>query len=144
MNSVVTPLPDSGVGQVAVGGFRVAAIGLLVPIGLIHLSLAHAYGLGAAYIGFLFYATFVATLLAAAGIAVGVRGAWIVGLLASAGALGGLVMSATVGLPNFTDSFQAPKAMLSLVLEATFVGLFVIAAAIRPRAVLAMPARAIS
>jgi hypothetical protein len=141
MNNVVIQLPESTAGQAAVGGFRMLAVGLLVPIGLIHLNLAPAYGIGAAYIGFLFYATFYATLVAAVGIAVGVRGSWILGLLASAGALGGLVTAATVGLPNFTESFHAPKAMLSIVLEASFVVLFAAAAAIRPAAVFAKRTR---
>jgi hypothetical protein len=134
MSNVVIRMPDSTLGQVTVGGFRALAVGLLIPIGLIHLSLAPAYGIGAAYIGFLFYATFYATLIAAAGIAIGVRGSWIVGLLASVGAVAGLVTAATVGLPNFTESFQAPKAMLSLVLELGFIALFAAAAVIRPAA----------
>lgn len=140
MNNVVIRLPRSRVGQVSVGGFRVAAVGLLLPIGLIHLSLAPVYGAGAAYIGFLFYATFAATLVASAGILGGIRGSWILGLLVSSGAIGGLVTAATVGLPNFTDSFQAPKSMLSILLEGSFVALFAIAAVIRPRPVFGMPA----
>lgn len=141
MNNLVLRLPNSAAGQATVGGFRVLAIGLLIPIGLIHLSLAPAYGIGAAYIGDLFYATFYATLVAAIGIAIGVRGSWLLGLLTSAGALAGLVTAATVGLPNFTESFQAPKAMLSIVLEAGFVVLFAVAALIRPTAVFGMRAR---
>jgi hypothetical protein len=141
MSNLLIRLPKSPVGQATVGGFRVAAVGLLIPIGLIHLSLAPAYGIGAAYIGDLFYATFYATLVAAIGIVIGIRGSWVLGLLASAGALGGLVTAATVGLPNFTESFQAPKAMLSLVLEGSFVALFAIAAVIRPAAVFGVRTR---
>ncbi len=135
MNSLVLRLPDSKAGQTAVGGFRILAVALLIPIGLIHLSLAPAYGIGAAYIGDLFYATFYATLVAGIGIVVGIRGSWILGLLVASGALVGLVTAATVGLPNFTESFQAPRAMLSIVLEGGFVALFAVAAFIRPRAV---------
>jgi hypothetical protein len=137
MSNVVLRLPKSSVGQATVGGFRIAAAALLIPIGLIHLNLAPEYGIGAAYIGFLFYATFAATLVAAAGIVVGVRGGWILGGLVSVGAIAGLVTASTIGLPHFTESFQAPRAMLSLVLEAAFVALFAVAAVIRPAAVFA-------
>ncbi len=141
VNAVVSRLPNSISGQAAVAGFRLGAVALLLPIGVIHLRLAPTYGLGAAYIGFLFYATFAASLVAAAGIVIGIRGSWIVGLLTAIGAIAGLLTSATVGLPSFTDSFTAPRAMLSLVLEASFVALFALGAALRPRAVLGRPDR---
>jgi hypothetical protein len=63
------------------------------------------------------------------------RGSWILGLLVSVGAVAGLVTAATIGLPSFTDSFQAPNAMSSLLLEGAFVVLFAVGAAIRPAAV---------
>jgi hypothetical protein len=141
MNNLVIQFPGSTAGRAAVAVVRMAAVALLIPIGLIHLDLAPEYGIGVAYIGFLFYATFSATLVAAIGIAAGVRGSWLLGLLASLGAIAGLVTSATVGLPDFTESFRAPNALLSLVLEGSFVALFAIAAAVRPRAVLGLRTR---
>jgi hypothetical protein len=62
---------------------------------------------------------------------VGVRGAWILGGLISGSAFAALVVSSTVGLPNFTDSLSAPWAMLSLMLEGSFVAIYAVAAVVR-------------
>lgn len=115
---------------------RLVGAALLVAIGLIHLALAPNYYLDAKYVGVSFYLLGVGSLLAAAAIMVGVRGAWLVGGLLAVGAFGGLVVSSTVGLPMFTESLSAPWAMLSLALEGLFVVVYLAAAALRRDALL--------
>jgi len=115
---------------------RVVGAGLLVAIGLIHLSLAPTYILVATYIGILFYVTCAVAWLSALAILVGVRGAWLVDALLSAGTMSGLVLASTTGLPAFMDSLSAPLATLSLALEGGFLALYASAAIARRSPVL--------
>lgn len=124
-------LPGSLLGRALTGGARLVGAGLLVAIGAVHLILAPQYYPAAAYIGVLFYVTCAAAWLTAAAVLGGLRGAWLVGALIAAGAFGALVTSATVGLPGFVDSFDAPWAMLSLLIEGLFVAVYVALALVR-------------
>lgn len=124
INRFLLPVTGGIVSRVVSGGARLAAAALLVSIGIVHLVLAPQYYPAAAYVGILFYATAAASLLTALAIAVGVRGAWLLGGLIAAGAFAGLLLSVTVGLPGFNDSLSAPWAVLSLVLEGALVVLF--------------------
>jgi hypothetical protein len=117
--------------RVLTGVGRGAAVVLLGLIGLIHLVQASLYAQGAPYIGVLFSLACVGSWLAALSIAVGIRGAWVLGALVAAGTFAGLLVAATVGLPGFMDSLDAPMAMRSLVVEALFIVLYVAVAAFR-------------
>jgi hypothetical protein len=118
------------------GGARLLGAGLLVAIGLVHLVLAPQYSSAAAYVGVLFYLTCAAAWTTALGVGAGVRGAWLAGGVIAAGALAALVASATVGLPGFADSLSAPWAALSLLLEGTFVAVYLLLAVLRRNLVL--------
>ncbi len=131
-------LPRGRTERALTGGVRLVGGGLLVAIGLIHLVLAPTYSIAAGYIGALFYVTCAVAWLTAAAVLAGVRGAWLVGAATALGAFVGLLLSITVGLPGFTDSLSAPYAILSLVLEAAFVGLYA-AAALARRSLLLTP-----
>lgn len=129
--------PSSPIGKAVTGAARLIGAGLLVAIGLIHLALAPQYYPAAAYIGVLFYVTCVGAWLTALAMIGGLRGAWLLGGLIAAAAFGALVLSSTVGLPGFIDSFSAPWAMLSLLLEGLFVVLYLALAIVRRDALLA-------
>lgn len=130
--------PRTLLARTLTGTARLVGAGLLLAIGLVHLVLAPQYYPAAAYIGILFYATVGAAWLTALAILAGVRGAWIMGGLIAAGALVALVLSSTVGLPGFVDSFSAPWAMLSLWLEGVFVVLYLVLLAARRNPLLAL------
>ena len=129
--------PYSVTQRVITIGARLVGAGLLAAIGLAHLVLAPTYYSAAAYVGVLFYVTCAAAWSAALAIAIGLRVAWILGGVIASSAFAALVVSSTVGLPNFTDSLSAPWAMLSLMLEGAFVALYVIAAILRRNLLLA-------
>jgi hypothetical protein len=135
-------LPTGPLGRALAGGARLGGAALLVSIGLIHLVLAPTYYQAAAYIGALFYVMCGVAWVSAAAMLVGVRGAWVIGALASLGAFAGLLLAATVGLPGFTDSLSAPYATLALVLEAGFVALYAVAAVARRSLLLDLRVRA--
>src|ERR1700752_320174 len=129
--------PHGVIQRAVTGSTRVVGAGLLAAIGLIHLVLAPTYYVAAAYVGRLFYVTCAAAWATALAIVVGVRPAWILGGLISGSAFAALVVSSTVGLPNFTDSLSAPWAMLSLMLEGSFVAIYAVAAVLRRNLLLA-------
>ncbi|MHB8719190.1 MAG: hypothetical protein ACYDAC_09925 [Candidatus Dormibacteria bacterium] len=129
---VILRFPRTPLRRGASLGFRGAATALLVAVGIIHLWLAPTYLQGAAYVGVLFFATAAVALITALAIAVGLRGAWILGGATCAGAAAGLVASVTVGLPGgFRDSLGAPGATLSLLSEVAFIALYLLAATVR-------------
>jgi hypothetical protein len=129
--------PHGVIQRAVTGSARLVGSGLLVAIGLVHLALAPTYYSAAAYVGILFYVACAAAWATALAIIVGLRGAWILGGLIAAGAFAALVVSSTVGLPNFTDSLSAPWAMLSLMLEGIFVAVYAVAAVLRRNLLLA-------
>jgi drug/metabolite transporter (DMT)-like permease len=106
---------------------RRIAIALISAVGLIHLFLAPEYLDEKTYVGILF-------LLGAAGCAVTALllardqwdpRAWGLGSLVSAGMFAGFILSRTVGLPGFHEEEWELSGVISLILEAGFVGLAV-------------------
>jgi drug/metabolite transporter (DMT)-like permease len=104
---------------------RRIAIALISAVGLIHLFLAPDQLEEKAYVGALF-------LLGAAGCAVTAvllgrnawdRRAWALGSLISVGMFAGFIVSRTVGLPGFHESEWEISGIITLILEACFVGL---------------------
>ncbi len=104
-----------------------AGIALLLVTGLIHLISAPDSFAEAPYKGLLFVANAIGSGVAAVGIWRGLRSwGWGLGLVVTAGALVGYVLSRTVGLPGLEaepDAWFEPLGAASLVVEGLFVGL---------------------
>jgi uncharacterized membrane protein YfcA len=114
-------------------------IALIVVVGLIHLIDAPEDLEEGSYLGFLFVANFLGALAAAAGIYRGKRWGWGLGLLVAGGAFVGYVISRTAGLPGLpVEAWLEPLGVLSLVVEALFVGTL-LAVFIRSPKVIASP-----
>ena len=105
-----------------------AAIALILVTGAIHFIDAPGSFGDATYKGLLFVANGTAAIVAAIGISRGVRlWGWGLGLLVAGGALVGYVISRTVGLPGIApDVWLEPLGILSLLVEAAYVALFVL------------------
>ena len=103
-----------------------AGISLIIVVGLIHLIGAPEDLEEAPYQGLLFLANFFGAVLAAIGIYRGRSWGWGLGALVSAGAFAGYVISRTIGLPGLPveEEWLEPLGLLSMVVEALFVGLF--------------------
>jgi Na+/proline symporter len=101
-------------------------ISLIVVVGLIHLIDAPEDLEEGSYLGFLFLANFLGALVASVGIYRGNRWGWVLGLLVAGGAFAGYVISRTAGLPGLgvEEEWLEPLGVLSLVVEALFVGVF--------------------
>jgi hypothetical protein len=112
-----------------------AGISLIVVVGLIHLINSPGDLEEGSYTGLLYLANFVGALTAAIGIYRGRSWGWSLGALVSAGASVGYVISRTVGLPGLAveEEWLEPLGVLSLLVEALFVGLF-LTAFVRPAA----------
>ena len=100
---------------------------LIALIGLIHLVESPEYFEATTYLGLLFLANFAGAIVAAVGI---YRGSWSwgwgLGALIAASAFVGYVLSRTAGLPGFyEDEFLEPMGLLSLVVEALFMLLYI-------------------
>jgi hypothetical protein len=109
---------------------RTAAV-FVAGVGALHLVLAPEYMGEQLYVGVLFL------LGAAASALVAVRlwkrddaRAWLLGALVSAGMLGGFVLSRTTGLPGFHESEWELSGIVSMLLEAAYLGVFL--RALRP------------
>ena len=109
---------------------RTAAV-LIAGVGALHLVLAPEYMGEQLYVGVLFL------LGAAASALVAVRlwqrddaRAWLLGALVSAGMLGGFLLSRTTGLPGFHETEWELSGIVSMLLEAAYLGVFV--RALRP------------
>ena len=111
----------SGSGRLAGAG-----ISLIIVVGLIHLIGAPEDLEEAPYQGLLFLANFFGAILAAIGIYRGRSWGWGLGALVSVGAFAGYVISRTIGLPGLPveEEWLEPLGLLSMVVEALFVGLF--------------------
>ena len=104
---------------------------LIAATGAIHLVLAPEYLGEQAYIGIGFILGGIAALLIGARLwRTTDQAAWTLGALLSAGMAVGFVLSRTVGLPGFHESEWELSGILSVLLEAGFVGCA--AAALRP------------
>jgi hypothetical protein len=103
-----------------------AGISLIVVVGLIHLINSPGDLEEGSYAGLLYLANFFGAILAAIGIYWGERWGWGLGALVSVGAFVGYVISRTIGLPGLgvEEEWLEPLGLLSLLVEALFVGLF--------------------
>jgi uncharacterized membrane protein YfcA len=103
-----------------------AGISLIVIVGLIHLINSPEDLAEGSYTGLLYLANFVGALTAAIGIYRGRSWGWSLGALVSVGAFAGYVISRTVGLPGLPveTEWLEPLGVLSLIVEALFVGLY--------------------
>jgi hypothetical protein len=116
----------TGRGALVPDGLVGAGISLIVVVGLIHLINSPGDLEEGSYTGLLYLANFVGALAAAVGIYRGERWGWALGLLVAAGAFAGYVVSRTVGLPGLPveEEWLEPLGVLSLLVEALFVGLY--------------------
>jgi hypothetical protein len=110
-----------------------AGISLIVVVGLIHLINSPGDLEEGSYAGLLYLANFFGALTAAIGIYGGRSWGWSLGALVSVGAFVGYVISRTVGLPGLAveEEWLEPLGVLSLIVEALFVGLY-LTAFVRP------------
>ena len=115
-----------------------AGIALILVVGLIHLINSPEDLEEGSYTGVLYLANFLGALVAAVGIYRGKRWGWVLGLLIAGGAFVAYVISRTAGLPGLgvEEEWIEPLGVLSLVVEALFVGVFL--------AILARPERSVT
>ncbi len=100
----------------------IAGIALIALTGLIHLVEAPEYLEEQTYIGVLFILGILGAIAAAIGIARGQRSGWLLGLLVAGGAFVGFVLSRTTGLPGFKEEEWEGLGIVSMVIEAAFLG----------------------
>lgn len=101
---------------------RAAAVALAV-VGAIHLALADEYLSKASYLGVLFIAGGVASLYVAVRLWLARDVvAWLLGALVAAGMFAGFILSRTLGLPDFQEADWEPSGIVSLILEAGYLG----------------------
>jgi hypothetical protein len=110
---------------------KILAILFIVADGLIHLIDAPEHYRAAPVIGVLFVANFLGSLVSAFGIYRDALWGWLLGVLMAVGALVSYAYIATrsIGLPGFQQAIgkSGSLGVISLVLEALFVALFVLA-----------------
>jgi hypothetical protein len=123
------PIRDTTVSDTLVG----AGISLIVIVGLIHLINSPGDLEEGSYTGLLYLANFFGALTAAIGIYRGRSWGWSLGALVAGGAFVAYVISRTVGLPGLPveEEWLEPLGLLSLLVEALFVGLYVMVS-VRP------------
>jgi hypothetical protein len=123
------PIRDTTVSDRLVG----AGISLIVIVGLIHLINSPGDLEEGSYTGLLYLANFCGALTAAIGIYRGRSWGWSLGALVAGGAFVAYVISRTVGLPGLPveEEWLEPLGLLSLLVEALFVGLYVMVS-VRP------------
>jgi hypothetical protein len=108
---------------------RLAAIALVVVVGLTHLIGAPQHYRVAPYIGVGFVANFAGALVAAVGIYRDATWGRVLGASVVGGALVMYVVSRSVGLPGFEHAvgrWSGPLGLLSLVVEALFLAVFLL------------------
>jgi len=110
-----------------------AGICLIVVVGLIHLINSPGDLEEGSYTGLLYLVNFVGALTAAISIYRGRSWGWSLGALVAGGAFVAYVISRTVGLPGLPveEEWLEPLGLLSLMVEALFVGLYVMVS-VRP------------
>jgi hypothetical protein len=103
-----------------------AGISLIVIVGLIHLINSPGDLEEGSYTGLLYLANFFGAILAAIGIYRGRSWGWSLGALIAGGAFVAYVISRTIGLPGLgvEEEWLEPLGVLSLLVEALFVGLY--------------------
>ena len=101
-----------------------AGVALILAVGLIHLYEAPEHFEAAVYLGVLFVANFVASLVSAVGIVRGARSwGWSLGALVSVAALVAYLASRFFGLPGFAEAagdWDRPLGSVASILEALF------------------------
>ena len=112
-------------GLQGLGKLRTAGVALIFLVGLIHLLVTPEYFGFAAYLGLLIFANFVGSMVSAVGIYQGRVWGWVLGAVMAGGAFLAYIESRTLGLPGLPswEPFTEPPGLLSLLLEAAFVGL---------------------
>jgi hypothetical protein len=108
---------------------KLAAIVLIVVVGLTHLIGAPQHYRVAPYIGVGFVANFIGALVAAVGIYRDAMWGWLIGALIAGGALVMYMVSRSVGLPGFEHAvgrWSGPLGILSLMVEALFITIFLL------------------
>jgi hypothetical protein len=116
------------------GTVKVAAIVLIIAVGLVHLRGAPPHYRFAPYIGIAFVVNFVGALVAAVGIYRNALWGWLLGVMVAGGALVAYIVSRLVGLPGFVVSvgrWFGPLATISLIVEVLFLALFSLAGSTR-------------
>jgi hypothetical protein len=111
------------------GILKLAAIVLIVVVGLVHLRGAPPHYRVAPYIGVGFVANFIGALVAAVGLYRDALWGWLLGALVAGGALVMYVVSRSVGLPGYEQAvgrWFGPLGVLSLVVEALFIAVFLL------------------
>ena len=104
----------------AIAGIGVA---LILLSGLIHLWLAPEHFEEATYLGGLFVAEFVSTVVAAVGIYRDQEWGWLLGALIAIGAIVAYVVHGTIGLPIVgTEELFEPMGILAKIIELLFLG----------------------
>jgi len=116
-----------GGGLQDLGKLRIAGVVLISLVGLIHLLVTPEYYGFAAYLGLLMIANFAGSMVSAVGIYRGRVWGWWLGVVLAGGAFLAYIESRTLGLPGLPswEPFTEPPGLLSLAVEAIFVGLAV-------------------
>ena len=97
------------------------AASLLLAVGLIHLLLTPEHLEEATYLGLLFAADFVGSVVAAVGVLLGRRWGWMLGAVISAGAFQAYFIDGTMGLPGMEPGgLLEPLGIAAKTLEALF------------------------
>jgi hypothetical protein len=118
------------------GKLRTVGVALISLVGLIHLLVTPEYYGFAAYLGLLMIANFAGSMVSAVGIYQGQIWGWMLGVVIAGGAFLGYIESRTLGLPGLPawEPFTELPGLISLVVEALFVGLATYVLARRRRA----------
>ncbi len=107
---------------------KLNGIVLIILVGAIHLFTADRHFEAAAYLGWLFVANFVGSLVAAVGIYRGAQWGWLLGVLIAVTSFVLFLVSRTIGLPATHEEFVGPwntAGIVSLIVEGLFVTLYV-------------------
>lgn len=105
---------------------------LIALVALIHLLVIPEYFEFAAYLGLLFIVNFLGSAASAIGIYRGEWWGWPLGVLMAAGSFFMYIESRTIGLPGLDEGWLDPPGILSLIVEAIFIALYL--RAVRRRA----------
>ncbi len=115
---------------------RLNGIVLIVATGLIHLIRVPDHFEIASYLGWLFIANFLGSLVAAVGIYRGTAWGWLLGVLIAAASFVLFLVSRTLGLPATHHELVghwSTLGIISLIVEGLFVALYLSVTAIRRR-----------
>ena len=122
MSRIASRTPPGGLRDL--GRLRIAGAVLIFLTGLIHLLVTPEYYGFAAYLGLLMLANFAGSMVSAVGIYQGREWGWWLGVVLAGGAFLAYIESRTLGLPGLPswEPFTEPPGLVSLIIEAIFVG----------------------